>query len=56
MNTDKSEENNLRTSASSADKVFTVHSIGAGVLLTCLASQISNDEAESLVLGIVDSG
>jgi adenine-specific DNA-methyltransferase len=32
----------------------TVHSIGAGVLLTCLAPQISNDEAESLALGIVE--
>lgn len=32
----------------------TVHSIGAGTLLTCLAPQISNDEAESLALGIVD--
>jgi len=31
----------------------TVHSIGAGVLLTCLAPQISNDEVESLALGIV---
>lgn len=32
----------------------TVHSIGAGTLLTCLAPQISNDEAESLALGIVE--
>jgi len=32
----------------------TVHSIGAGVLLTCLAPQISNDEVESLALGIVE--
>lgn len=32
----------------------TVHSIGTGVLLTCLAPQISNDEAESLALGIVE--
>jgi adenine-specific DNA-methyltransferase len=32
----------------------TVHSIGSGVLLTCLAPQISNDEAESLALGIVE--
>lgn len=32
----------------------TVHSIGAGVLLTCLAPQISNDEVESLALGVVD--
>jgi len=31
-----------------------VHSIGAGVLLTCLAPQISNEEAESLALGIVE--
>ena len=32
----------------------TVHSIGSGTLLTCLAPQISNDEAESLALGIVE--
>jgi adenine-specific DNA-methyltransferase len=32
----------------------TVHSIGAGTLLTCLAPQISNDEVESLALGVVD--
>lgn len=32
----------------------TVHSIGAGTLLTCLAPQISNNEAESLALGIVE--
>lgn len=32
----------------------TVHSIGTGVLLTCLAPQISNDEVESLALGVVD--
>lgn len=32
----------------------TVHSIGAGTLLTCLAPQISNDEAESLALGLVE--
>lgn len=32
----------------------TVHSIGAGTLLTCLVPQISNDEAESLALGIVE--
>lgn len=32
----------------------TVHSIGAGVLLTCLAPQISNSEVESLALGIVE--
>lgn len=32
----------------------TVHSIGAGTLLTCLAPQISNDEAEFLALGIVE--
>ncbi len=32
----------------------TVHSIGAGTLLTCLAPQISNEEAESLALGIVE--
>lgn len=32
----------------------TVHSIGAGTLLTCLAPQISNDETESLALGIVE--
>ncbi len=54
INTDKSQENHLRTSAPSADKTFTVHSIGSGVLLTCLAPQISNDEVESLALGIVD--
>jgi len=32
----------------------TVHSIGSGVLLTCLTPQISNDEVESLALGIVE--
>jgi adenine-specific DNA-methyltransferase len=32
----------------------TVHSIGAGTLLVCLAPQISRDEAESLALGIAD--
>jgi len=32
----------------------TVHSIGAGVLLTCLAPQISNNEVEPLALGIVE--
>lgn len=32
----------------------TVHSIGSGVLLTCLAPQISNAEAESLALGLVE--
>lgn len=32
----------------------TVHSIGAGVLLACLAPQINNDEVESLALGLVE--
>lgn len=31
-----------------------VHSIGAGVLLACLAPQINNDEVESLALGLVE--
>ena len=31
-----------------------VHSIGGGVLLTCLATQISRDEVEPLAQGIVD--
>jgi adenine-specific DNA-methyltransferase len=54
ISTDKSKENNLCTSAKSADKAFTVYSIGGGVLLVCLAPQISNDEVESLALGIVE--
>lgn len=32
----------------------TVHSIGAGVLLVCMAPQINNDEVESLALGLVE--
>lgn len=32
----------------------TVNSIGAGVLLACLAPQINNDEVESLALGLVE--
>lgn len=32
----------------------TVHSIGSGVLLTCLATQINNEEVEPLALGIVE--
>lgn len=32
----------------------TVHSIGKGVLLVCLAEQINREEAEPLALGIVD--
>lgn len=32
----------------------TVHSIGAGTLLVCLASQITRDEVEPLALGIAD--
>jgi adenine-specific DNA-methyltransferase len=32
----------------------TVHSIGAGVLMTCLATSITREDVESLALGIVD--
>jgi len=32
----------------------TVHSIGAGTLLVCLAEKISHDEVEPLALGIVE--
>jgi adenine-specific DNA-methyltransferase len=30
-----------------------VHSVGGGVLLVCLATQIRNDEVETLALGII---
>lgn len=33
---------------------FTVHSIGAGTLIVCLAPQIGREEVESLALGIVE--
>lgn len=32
----------------------TVHSIGAGTLIVCLAPQISREEVEPLALGIVE--
>ena len=32
----------------------TVHSIGAGTLLVCLASQITREQVEPLALGLVD--
>ena len=32
----------------------TVHSIGTGTLIVCLAPQVGRDEIESLALGIVE--
>lgn len=56
ISADKLTENPLRESAQSADKdkAFTVHSIGGGVLLVCLAPEIHADEIEPLALGIVE--
>lgn len=31
-----------------------VHAVGGGVLLTCLATEVSTDDVEALALGIVD--
>ena len=55
MNADKSIQNNLRKSASSADNpTFSVHSVGGGVLMACLAEQITAKQVEPLAQGIID--
>ncbi len=43
----------LRTSATSADKAFTVQAIGAGVLITCLTESITSKDVEPLAQGII---
>ena len=54
MDADKSVNDHLRTSASSADnKPFAVYSIGGGVLLVCLSESIVREDVEPLAMGII---
>lgn len=53
MDADKSNNNHLRKSASSADKNgFAVHAVGGGVLIVCLDEAIHAEAVEPLALGI----
>ncbi len=54
MDADKSVNDHLRTSVSSADKKpLKVHSIGGGVLLVCLSESIVREDVEPLAMGII---
>ena len=58
MSPDKSTQNHLRKSASSASSAdqhsLKVHAVGGGVLMACLAEQITREQVEPLAQGIID--
>ncbi len=54
MDADKSVNDHLRTSVSSADKKpLKVYNIGGGVLLVCLSESIAREDVEPLAMGII---